>query len=205
MSNCMNRIKWQVIGITSDRRPIGRQDDLVVELQARPIDGYTFGALGPQEMEMITNELLCKLNNYDTKDEEFAKYCAFDAAMTKAFYDRSNLRNLPAIKKVIFNNPATIVIWADGTKTIVKCQNNETYDPEKGLAMAITKKALGNEGNYFEVIKKWVEKCDVPSEHSSKWLATQRLHNALNDKKATKADLIAAMNEDIGYLSGTDS
>lgn len=59
-----------------------------------------------------------------------------------------------AIKDVIFNNPATIVIWADGTKTVVKCTNEE-FDPEKGLAMAIAKKALGNKGNYYETFKNW--------------------------------------------------
>lgn len=66
--------------------------------------------------------------------------------------------NMPGIKEVIFNDPATIVIWADGEKTVVKCQNGEPYDPEKGLAMAITKRALGNKGNYFDEIKKWTKK-----------------------------------------------
>ena len=60
------------------------------------------------------------------------------------------------ITNVIFNNPATIVFWSDGTKTVVKAQD-ENFDPEKGLAMAIAKKALGNKGNYFNEIKKWVE------------------------------------------------
>lgn len=77
--------------------------------------------------------------------------------------------NVPEIEKVIFNEPATIVIWADGTKTIVKAQNGEPYDPEKGLTMAITKKALGNKGKYFDTIKKWTKEykskpkdvCDV--------------------------------------------
>lgn len=60
------------------------------------------------------------------------------------------------IKKVIFNDPATIVLWEDGTKTVVKAQD-EDFDPEKGLAMAISKKALGNQGNYCNEIKKWAE------------------------------------------------
>lgn len=70
------------------------------------------------------------------------------------------------INKVIFNNPATIVFWKDGTKTIVKCGELDIYDPEKGLAMAISKKALGNQGNYFEVFKKWVpeEESEVKGE-----------------------------------------
>jgi len=66
--------------------------------------------------------------------------------------------NHPSIKNVIFNDPATIVLWADGTKTIVKSSENDIYDPEKGLAMAIAKKCLGNKGNYYETFKKWLPK-----------------------------------------------
>lgn len=62
------------------------------------------------------------------------------------------------ITRVIFNNPATIVFWSDGTKTVVKAQLDETYDPEKGLAMAITKKSLGNGGNYYNTLKTWLKK-----------------------------------------------
>ena len=60
------------------------------------------------------------------------------------------------IEKVIFNNPATIVIWSDGIKTVVKCANEE-FDKEKGLAMAICKRLLGNKGNYFNEFRKWIE------------------------------------------------
>lgn len=60
------------------------------------------------------------------------------------------------IKKVIFNDPATIIIWKDDTKTIVKCGENDKYDPEKGLAMAIAKKCLGDKGNYYETFKKYL-------------------------------------------------
>lgn len=59
------------------------------------------------------------------------------------------------IEKVVFNEPATIVIWKDKTKTVVKCQEGDEFDPEKGLAMAIAKKALGNKSNFNNTIKKW--------------------------------------------------
>ena len=65
---------------------------------------------------------------------------------------------IPEIKNVIFNPPATIVFWNDGTKTVVKCQNDEAFDPEKGITMAFFKKMHGNKGHYFEEIKKWTEK-----------------------------------------------
>ena len=65
---------------------------------------------------------------------------------------------MPDIKKVIFNDPCTIVLWRDGTKTIVRCGEDDIFDPEKGLAMAISKKALGNKRNYYEVFKEWLPK-----------------------------------------------
>lgn len=48
------------------------------------------------------------------------------------------------IKKVIYNDPATIIFWSDGTKTIVKCMEDEDYDPEKGFMAAVTKKVFGD-------------------------------------------------------------
>lgn len=62
-------------------------------------------------------------------------------------------------KKIIFNNPATIIIWNDGTKTVVKCQNGDNFDPEKGVALCFMKKALGNTGNFNNILKKSIEYC----------------------------------------------
>lgn len=58
------------------------------------------------------------------------------------------------VKKVIFNPPATIVYWFDGTKTIVKVQDGEIFDKEKGFAMACAKKFFGNKGNYYKEFRK---------------------------------------------------
>lgn len=59
------------------------------------------------------------------------------------------------IRKVIFNNPATIVLWSDGTKTVVKCGPDDIFDKEKGLAMAIVKKMAGNDNRFHKIFKKW--------------------------------------------------
>lgn len=69
-----------------------------------------------------------------------------------------------SIKKVIFNDPCTIILWSDKTKTIVKCGEDEEYDSEKGMAMAISKKFLGNKGNYYETFKKWLPEEEKPIE-----------------------------------------
>lgn len=75
----------------------------------------------------------------------------------RSYYMHYDIRRF--IKKVKFNPPATIVFWTDNTKTVVKCKG-EDYDPEKGLAMCICKKVLGDKGNYYEVFKKWLPKED---------------------------------------------
>lgn len=63
-----------------------------------------------------------------------------------------------SIRKVIFNDPATIVLWSDGTKTVVKCGPEDSYDMEKGLAMAIVKKMAGNDNHFHKVFKQYSKK-----------------------------------------------
>lgn len=75
---------------------------------------------------------------------------------------------LPNIKKVIFNRPATIVLWDDNTKTVAKCSENDKFDPEKGLMACITKKALGNKGNYYNTIRKYIGEYYIKN-HSDKY------------------------------------
>lgn len=67
------------------------------------------------------------------------------------------------IKNVIFSGPCTIVQWSDGDKTIVRCEN-EDFDKEKGLAMAIVKKFFGtneSKSNYNDIFKKWIPEEEV--------------------------------------------
>ena len=64
------------------------------------------------------------------------------------------LNSIPEVKKVIFNDPATIVYWKDGTKTVVKCQKGDDFDLEKGFAMAFLKKCCGNKGNFNDKLIK---------------------------------------------------
>lgn len=82
--------------------------------------------------------------------------CENDYSAIKRFLNNWHVWPLK-IKKVIFNDPATIVFWSDGTKTVVKCDiYDDIFDEEKGLAMAISKKFLGNKGNYYNEFKKWL-------------------------------------------------
>lgn len=70
----------------------------------------------------------------------------------------SNLES--KIKKVIFNDPATVILWNDGTKTVVKCMEGDEFDEEKGLAMCLLKGILGDK-QYKKIFKKYVPKEEV--------------------------------------------
>ena len=108
--------------------------------------------------------------NFLNSNFEVNKYCYNDVMAARDFLNSiygMNSSHIPEIKNVIFNDPATIVFWEDGTKTVVKCQDGDEFDPEKGLAMAIAKKAYGNKGSYCNKLKKWLPKEEQVDTNSS--------------------------------------
>lgn len=70
--------------------------------------------------------------------------CTYERENLKKKYAGSKVPANMRKKRVIFNPPATIVLWEDGTKTVVKCDERDKYDPKYGLALCYMKKALGN-------------------------------------------------------------
>lgn len=63
---------------------------------------------------------------------------------------------LKEIKKVIFHEPATIILWTDGTKTVVKCKDGDKYDKQTGFLMCYLKGVVGNK-TLLKEIDKWVD------------------------------------------------
>ena len=99
--------------------------------------------------------------NYRDDAVDALAYCTHDIQSVRHYaeiinnnnYDQVNQKQSKLnIRKVIFNDPATIVFWLDGTKTIVKKADDEPWDPEKGLAMAIIKKYFGTNKEIKKII-----------------------------------------------------
>lgn len=108
--------------------------------------------------------------------EAAERYCLNDVAVTEKIFKEEKIMRFdsckPTIKKVIFNDPATIVFWTDGTKTIVKCGENDDFDPEKGIAMACMKKLLGTNktgSNYIDKVKKYISKWEEDNPEENIW------------------------------------
>ena len=98
-------------------------------------------------------------DNLTTEDRATAK------CLINSIYGAASMNNVSVfLIRVIYNDPATIAFWSDGTKTVVKAQPGDIFDPEKGLAMVIAKKVCGNTGNYYNSFKKWLPKNQVGNE-----------------------------------------
>lgn len=106
-----------------------------------------FGAI-PDNVRRYVRRADTSLVRYISDAENPVAYPTNDTTPKTAY--------LPEISKVHFNPPMTIVLWEDGTKTTVKCQEDDAYSDEVGLALCIAKKALGNKGNFNNVFRKWV-------------------------------------------------
>ena len=117
-------------------------------------------------MKAITinkNDLNCFDESCDDDDVlDAMQYCYNDVLTTRQYaktlataFNQARLRiDIPSmIDRVIFNNPATIIIWKDGSKTIVKKSKDDQWDPEKGFCMAIIKKLYG----HTSFMKKYIE------------------------------------------------
>jgi hypothetical protein len=59
----------------------------------------------------------------------------------------------PVVKNIIYNPPATIVTWEDGTKTVVKCDDKDKFSKEFGLAMAFMSKIFGSRCAFKRLIE----------------------------------------------------
>lgn len=131
-------------------------------------DGYRFDEVfGKKELVEVFRRLCPGRFVNTNKKTSLSHYIISQSTNVKECSDEyfphgtHNGMYVPDIKKVHFNYPHTIVLWSDGTKTMVKCQEGDFYDNTVGLAMAISKKALGNAGNYYNTFKKHLPKEEV--------------------------------------------
>lgn len=87
----------------------------------------------------IMNESVTSNTNYIRITDD---YCN---ALGKIFGTSAEKKELKP-KKVIFNDPATIIYWNDDTKTVVKKMEGEPFIPYYGFCIACAKKIMG--GNW---------------------------------------------------------
>ena len=158
----------QVYISTADNRKNDLLDAARYAMQAKDTESlyptlqYTPIKVDPKELELTMEKATTQwpINRPLNPTYGITQYIDKDVKITTDLLKRVEAeleKKMKEPKNVIFNDPATIVFWHDGTKTVVKAID-EPFDPEKGLAMAIAKKYLGNKHEYYNVFKKYLKK-----------------------------------------------
>ena len=117
---------------------------------------------GVCEKEELRKEILSKM--------KFPRDIAdYKVAETTNFYSLN-------VSKIIFNPPATIVFWEDGTKTVVKCAAEDEFSECYGFLAALGKKVYENNNQIKKLIDKkaeWHEnkkdEKDIPGVSMNSW------------------------------------
>lgn len=91
----------------------------------------------------MLKKLISAINKQSRIDNSFGSYYEDDAG------------NVTYIKEVIYNDPAVVVIWNDGTKTVSKCDYGDNFNPEFGLILCVLKKVVGND-QVAKLLMNWV-------------------------------------------------
>ena len=97
---------------------------------------------------------LTQIGKFTNKDNGFDSII-YQMKKEKKFVERGTdeMKKLD-VKKIIFSGPKTIVLWSDGTKTIVSMSKDEAkFDPEAAFCAAYTKKMFGTNSKIKRVIK----------------------------------------------------
>lgn len=64
------------------------------------------------------------------------------------------IETAPKVDRIIFNNPATIVFWKDGTKTVVKTSEDSEFSYYWGFCAALAEKVFGSNHAVKTIIRK---------------------------------------------------
>ena len=87
---------------------------------------------------------------------DIADHCVNDVLATIKFAETKNFYSLN-VSKIIFNPPATIVFWKDGTKTVVKCAAEDEFSEYYGFLAALGKKVYENNSQIKKLIDEKAE------------------------------------------------
>ena len=101
------------------------------------------------EKEELRKEILSKMKF----PHGVANYCENDVLMTMKAAETKSFYSLN-VSKIIFNPPATIVFWEDGTKTVVKCSAEDEFSEYCGFLAALGKKVYENNNQIKKLIDK---------------------------------------------------
>lgn len=154
-----NLLKWNQIGKENKMSTLNAAND-----NTNQKNEYSKGQRQLEEIRGYLKHILSPYRyseDYKKRKNEHFKFCIpstlgkyggtlykTDASFAMNPDDHASAACLDGLKiyitKVLYNNPATIVFWSDGTQTRNICPPDTLYNPDTGLAFCMLKKLMGN-------------------------------------------------------------
>lgn len=122
--------------------------------------------------------------------KDISELALFNDPVEGAFIKmKSSINMMP--KEVIFAPPATIVYWQDGSRTVVKCSEEDEFSEEMGFVLCFMKKMFGNNGSYNNYINDALESAKryYPKVSSEVPGYIQQIKNGIDDALKAKDDI----------------
>ena len=79
-------------------------------------------------------------------------------------------------RKIIFNDPVSVVFWQDGTKTIVRRTKGEKFNKYTAFTAALAKKIFGNNTRVNAIVKSGIDQKEKDAAKKAK-MAKKNVRN----------------------------
>ena len=93
----------------------------------------------------------------NTWNKTFQTWNAITEMARNIAQNKYETRNADTVDRIVVSGPATIVFWADGTKTVVKCSDDVPFDLYTAFCAATAKKYYGSNSQIHKVLGRKVQ------------------------------------------------
>lgn len=160
---------------------------------------YKDGELTPVDVHEVTPD---KDDDIPFCDEDCSNCCDCDELDDYGFWEEDDeeypMWGIPDIRRVVFNNPATIIFWEDNTKTIVKCMEGEKFEKYAGFIAAVAKKLFGSTSRAKSIMNELgEEQVNVEKKAKKETVAVPDLTQAFNEVIANHESIKEAIDESL--------
>ena len=106
---------------------------------------------------ITTNKVVLNTADIDPLNQFTYSHSKSNVIARKVKFTAEKCIKMPIPKKIIYNGPATIVFWDDGTKTIVKRSKKEKDNKYNAFCAALAKKVYGNNSKVNRYVQSGIE------------------------------------------------
>lgn len=124
----------------------------------------------------LTSSTYIARNPYYTSMEDLRRLLKIDSIDTNGDTKARINSSFYTPRKIIFNDPVSVVFWQDGTKTIVRRTKGEKFNKYTAFTAALAKKIFGNNTRVNAIVKSGIDQKEKDAAKKAK-MAKKNVRN----------------------------